>query len=161
MRVQLNARNRAYEFEADPGEKVLYAGLRSRIDLPYECGTGTCGTCKARLVAGRLEDGWPEASGRKYLKGQGEFLMCQCAPAADLTVEVASFVYAMDSGACPAVSVGGVVADTRALTHDVTGEDFDARGRVERRESEPRARRRGLLEAEAFDAPSEHFDGFE
>jgi toluene monooxygenase electron transfer component len=120
MRVQVNARNRAYEFEADPGEKILYAGLRSRIDLPYECGTGTCGTCKARLVDGRVEDGWPEASGRKYLKGQGEFLMCQCAPAGDLTVEVASFVYAMDSGACPVLSVGGVVAGTRPLTHDVT-----------------------------------------
>jgi len=120
MRVQVNARNRAYEFEADPGEKILYAGLRSRIDLPYECGTGTCGTCKARLVDGRVEDGWPEASGRKYLKGQGEFLMCQCAPAGDLTVEVASFVYAMDSGACPVLSVGGVVAGARPLTHDVT-----------------------------------------
>lgn len=120
MRVQVNARNRAYEFDADPGEKILYAGLRSRIDLPYECGTGTCGTCKARLVDGRIEDGWPEASGRKYLKGQGEFLMCQCAAAGDLTVEVASFVYAMDSGTCPAMSVGGVVAGARALTHDVT-----------------------------------------
>jgi len=119
MRVQVNARNRAYAFEGEPGEKILYAGLRSRIDLPYECGTGTCGTCKARLVDGRIEDGWPEASGRKYLKAPGEFLMCQCAPAGDITVEVASFVYAMDSGACPVLSTGGVVAGARNLTDDV------------------------------------------
>ena len=52
MKVQLNARNRAYEFEAEPGEKILFAGLRARVDLPYECGTGTCGTCRTKLLAG-------------------------------------------------------------------------------------------------------------
>jgi toluene monooxygenase electron transfer component len=119
MRVQLNARNRAYEFEAEPGEKILFAGLRARVDLPYECGTGTCGTCKARLVDGRVDDGWPEAPGRKYLKGAGEFLMCQCAAAGDVTAEVASFVYAADSGACPAAGAVGVVSGARALTQDV------------------------------------------
>ena len=119
MKVQLNARNRAYEFEAEPGEKILFAGLRARVDLPYECGTGTCGTCKARLVDGRIDDGWPEAPGRKYLKGAGEFLMCQCAAAGDVTAEVASFVYAADSGACPVADAAGVVAGARALTHDV------------------------------------------
>jgi len=119
MRVQLNARNRAYEFEVERGEKILFAGLRARVDLPYECGTGTCGTCKARLVDGRVDDGWPGAPGRKYLKGAGEFLMCQCAAASDVTAEVSSFVYAMDPGACPAGSAAGVVAAARPLTHDV------------------------------------------
>jgi len=119
MRVQLNARNRAFDFEAEPGEKILFAGLRARVDLPYECGTGTCGTCKARLVHGRVDDGWPEAPGRKYLKGAGEFLMCQCAAATDVTAEVASFVYAADPGACPAAVAAGVVAGARPLTHDV------------------------------------------
>ena len=119
MRVQINARNRAYEFDAEPGEKILFAGLRARIDLPYECGTGTCGTCKARLVDGRVDDAWPEAPGRKYLKGPGEFLMCQCAAAGTVTSEVASFVYATDPGSCPSAAVGGAVAAARALTHDV------------------------------------------
>jgi toluene monooxygenase electron transfer component len=134
MRVQLNARNRAYAFDAEPGEKILFAGLRAHVDLPYECATGTCGTCKARLVAGRVDDGWPQAPGRKYLKGAGEFLMCQCAAASEVTAEVASFVYAADSGACPVAGATGVVADLRALTHDVVAlgveldraVDFDA-----------------------------------
>src|SRR5207245_8955164 len=75
VRIQVNARNRAYQFEALPGEKILYAGLRAEIDLPTECGTGTCGTCKARLVSGKIEDAWPEAPGKKSLKGKDEFLM--------------------------------------------------------------------------------------
>jgi toluene monooxygenase electron transfer component len=134
VRVELNARNRAYEFEAAPGEKILYAGLRSRVDLPYECGTGTCGTCKARLVDGRIEDGWPEAPGKKYLKGQREFLMCQCAAAGEVTIEVATFVYAMDPGACTAEPVAGAITNARTLTQDVVAfevalerpVDFDA-----------------------------------
>jgi toluene monooxygenase electron transfer component len=125
MRVQVNARNRAYEFEAEPGEKILFAGLRANVDLPYECATGTCGTCKARLVEGRTADGWPDATGKKYLKGAGEFLMCQCAASADVVAEVASFVYAADPGACPAGPAQGVVASTRRLTHDVLAFDVE------------------------------------
>ena len=100
MRIQLNARNRAYHFEANPGARVLYSGLAAGINLPYECGSGTCGTCKARLIEGEIDDLWPEAAGRKYLKQAGEFLMCQCVARNDCTVEVANFVYNMDPGAC-------------------------------------------------------------
>lgn len=121
MRIQVKARNRAYQFEATPGEKVLYAGLRAETDLPYECGTGTCGTCKAKLVDGRIVDAWPEASGKKYLKPeQGEFLMCQCSAQTDISVEVSSFVYAMDPGSCRPTPMAGTVHSVRALTHDVT-----------------------------------------
>ena len=45
--------------------------------------------------------------------------MCQCAAASDVTAEVASFVYAIDSGACPAARAAGVVVGARALTPDV------------------------------------------
>jgi len=124
MRIQVNARNRAYQFEATPGEKILYAGLRAGTDLPYECGTGTCGTCKARLIEGKVADAWPDAPGKKYVKpAQGEFLMCQCAAEGDVTVEVASFVYAMDPGACQLAALSGRVGAVRPLTHDVTAID--------------------------------------
>lgn len=120
MRVQLNARNRAFQFEAAPGEKILYAGLRSQAGLPYECATGTCGTCKARLIEGKLDDGWPGAPGKKYLKAdQGEFLMCQCTALSDLSVEVASFVSPIDPGACRVQALSGTVTAVRPLTRDV------------------------------------------
>jgi toluene monooxygenase electron transfer component len=135
MRIQVNARNRGYDFEALPGEKVLYAGLRAGVDLPYECATGTCGTCKAKLVSGRVRDAWPEAPGRKFVKPQaGEFLMCQCVAEEALTLEVSKFVYDMEPGACVPQTCSGTVRDVRALTHDVIGfalelerpRDFDA-----------------------------------
>ena len=119
MRLQLNARNRAYQFEAGRGARILYAGLAQGIHLPYECGSGTCGTCKARLISGEIEDLWPEAAGRKYVKHPGEFLMCQCVAKNDCAIEVASFVYHMDPGACTPQFGHGTLKDTKMLTHDV------------------------------------------
>jgi toluene monooxygenase electron transfer component len=119
VRIQLNARNRAFHFEADPRTRILYAGLAAGINLPYECGSGTCGTCKARLVEGEIDDLWPGAAGRKYLKQAGEFLMCQCVARSDCTVEVAGFVYNMDPGACTPAFRAGTIDATKLLTPDV------------------------------------------
>lgn len=126
MHVQINARNRAYRFEAAAGERILYAGLRAQAELPYECATGTCGTCKAKLVDGKVHDGWPDAPGKKYLKlDQGEFLMCQCTAETDVSLEVASYVYPSDPGACRIGRLSGTVRAVRALTHDVSAIDVD------------------------------------
>jgi toluene monooxygenase electron transfer component len=126
MRVQLNARNRAFHFEADGGEKILYAGLRAQAGLPYECATGTCGTCKAKLIDGRIDDAWPEAPGRKFIKPErGEFLMCQCTAQSDVSLEVASFVYPVDPGACRVGALAGKVGAVRVLTHDVAAFDVE------------------------------------
>jgi len=129
VRIQVNARNRGYQFEAGPGERILYAGLRAGVDLPYECATGTCGTCKAKLVSGRVREVWPQAPGKKYVKPTaGEFLMCQCEAEEPLTAEVSKFVYPMDTGACLPRKAAGTVRAPRALTHDVMafGLELDA-----------------------------------
>ena len=119
MRIQVNARNRAFHFEASAGEKILFAGLRDQAGLPYECATGTCGTCKAKLITGTVDDGWPEAPGKKYLKSADEFLMCQCSPRGDVAIEVSSFVYPIDPGTCAVNATGGTLREVRMLTHDV------------------------------------------
>jgi toluene monooxygenase electron transfer component len=120
LRIQVNARNRAFQFEAATGEKILFAGLRAQAGLPYECATGTCGTCKAKLIGGTLDDGWPQAPGKKYLRGEGEFLMCQCTATSDLAIEVASFVYPSEAGSCRVEPLAGTVRAARPLTHDVS-----------------------------------------
>jgi toluene monooxygenase electron transfer component len=119
MRIQVSARNRAFQFDSAPGERLLYAGLASAINLPYECGTGTCGTCKAKLIAGEIEDLWPQASGRKYLKQPGEYLMCQCVAKTDCSLEVANFVYTMDPGACTPHHGSGTIKNVKTLAPDV------------------------------------------
>jgi toluene monooxygenase electron transfer component len=125
MRIQINARNRAYQFEAQPQQRVLYAALADGISLPYECSSGTCGTCRAKLVSGEITDTWPEAPGRRYLRHPDEYLMCQCRPRSDCTFEVSSFVYATDPGACVPAFTRGVVRNLRRLTGDVACFDVE------------------------------------
>lgn len=74
-------------FVVDPGETVLAAALRQGIGLPYGCRDGKCGSCAARLLAGRVE--YP--SGRtEALEGQPAetCLTCQAVPASDLVLGV-------------------------------------------------------------------------
>lgn len=97
MRISVAARESQHTFECRDGEKVLHAGLRSGIALPYECGTGTCGSCKAVLAEGEVDDGWSAAPGHKYLKPErNEFLMCQCTARADCALELRGRVPPMD-----------------------------------------------------------------
>ena len=114
----MKARNGSGTFECAAGEKILHAGLRSGLELPYECATGTCGTCKARLVTGQIESEWPEAPGRSYLKTEAELLMCQCLAREDCALEVSVLKTRDESVPLPS-ALDGVVRRLRRRTHDV------------------------------------------
>jgi toluene monooxygenase electron transfer component len=122
VRITVKARNGAGEFECEPGEKILHAGLRSGFELSYECGTGTCGTCKATLVSGRVESEWPDAPGGRYLKSPAELLMCQCLARDDCALEV-GVLKTREAGAPLPGALGGHVRGWRRLTHDVAAFD--------------------------------------
>src|SRR5574341_528728 len=64
MRIQVNARNRGFEYDARAREAVLYAGLRSGVDLPYECATGTDVTLQVPKFIGAAESGFPRPENR-------------------------------------------------------------------------------------------------
>ncbi|VFS72251.1 Benzoate 1,2-dioxygenase electron transfer component [Raoultella terrigena] len=36
----------------NPGEKVLDAAYRQKVNLPMDCSDGVCGTCKCRCASG-------------------------------------------------------------------------------------------------------------
>jgi toluene monooxygenase electron transfer component len=124
MKVVVTARNGARDFECDPGEKILHAALRCGIELPYECATGTCGTCKAKLVSGRTESEWPDAPGRKYFKGEGELLTCQSVARDDCALEVFALKSREPDASAPR-ALTGIVRDRRQLTHDVVAFEVD------------------------------------
>lgn len=125
MHVRVNARNRGFQFECAAGEKVLHAGLRAGVDLPFECATGTCGTCKAKVIEGRVRDAWPQAPGRKYLKAANECLMCQSIAETDLTLEVAKFVNPLQPGAPVPTASRGRLGSASLLAADVMGFDVE------------------------------------
>lgn len=120
MNFKIHTRNSAYELQTEDRTSLLLAGLMEGIDLPYACATGTCGTCKAKLVSGSLQDNWSEALGKTKLKADaGEILLCQCSAQTDCEIEVPDFVYRTDPGSFIPERYTGVVTAWRMLVEDV------------------------------------------
>lgn len=124
MKIVVTARNGTRDFECEPGETILHAGLRSGVELPYECATGTCGTCKARLTSGRAESRWAEAPGRKYFKSDADLLTCQSVAHEDCALEVGPLKTREPNTSAPR-ALTGILHGLRRLTHDVAAFDVD------------------------------------
>jgi CDP-4-dehydro-6-deoxyglucose reductase len=76
------------QFDTEEGETVLAAALRQGFVLPYSCRSGTCGTCKAKLLEGRVDYGVYQIKAlTEHEKSQGKALLCQAKPLGDLVVE--------------------------------------------------------------------------
>ncbi|MDB6000599.1 MAG: CDP-6-deoxy-delta-3,4-glucoseen reductase, partial [Rhizobacter sp.] len=75
-------------FQADRDEPILSAAIRQGIGLPYGCRDGACGSCKSRLLEGRVILG---AHQHKALSEQEEAegwtLTCRAAPQTDVVIE--------------------------------------------------------------------------
>lgn len=119
-RVEIAGRERRFHFEAAAGEKMLFAGLRAGIPLPYECATGTCGSCRGRLKSGQIDAGWLQAPGRKRFKpGSGELLMCQAVAQSPCRVAVAAGIRPFREDDLRPDHYRGTVTGCAALTADV------------------------------------------
>jgi len=123
MKITVESKSGSCAFQCGENETILYAGLREGLNLPYECATGTCGTCRARVMSGDVEVRWKDAPGGKKLKPEkGDVLMCQTRPLSDCLLRVPSEIAATD-GNRPA-SRRGVIRDIRRLTNDVAHFDL-------------------------------------
>lgn len=76
-------------FPVRPGEPILTAGRRAGVCLPFECGWGSCGTCKATVVSGEVESLFPEApSIDPRDERRRRVITCQSTTATDVTLKV-------------------------------------------------------------------------
>ncbi|MFM1990168.1 MAG: hypothetical protein RJA99_3125 [Pseudomonadota bacterium] len=76
------------QFAVEPDESVLEAGLRQGVVLPYGCKNGACGSCKAKVVEGTVEQGPHQPAALKPDEAaRGMALLCCAKPASDLVVE--------------------------------------------------------------------------
>tara|TARA_A100001037_G_C15151291_1_gene639415 strand:- start:5486 stop:6529 length:1044 start_codon:yes stop_codon:yes gene_type:complete len=120
VKISVRTRGEPFEFDCAEGEKILHAGLRAGVGLPFECGSGTCGTCKAELGKGELDEGWQEAPGRAYVKEEkSEFLMCQASPRSDCTIGVRAKVDPLPDEVPVPGRMSGRITRFETLTHDV------------------------------------------
>src|SRR6266478_5959002 len=120
MKITVETNSGVFDFECEATDKLLYAGLTRGLTLPYECATGTCGTCRGRIMQGSAHIDWDQAPGFAKLKrDKGDVLMCQARPSSDCLVRVPARVAARSGcGTLPQHRTAHIDA-LRKLTRDV------------------------------------------
>ena len=102
------------EFEVGRNKTVLESALGSGLAFPHDCTVGTCGTCRSRLLSGKVDAITPfgYTLSREELEA-GYILACQAVPESDLEIEVELVV------AEALVKTPARLVEVRALTHDI------------------------------------------
>ena len=101
-------------FTVAPGETVLDAALRQQVALPHDCRFGGCGTCRVKLLDGRVAYEEQPFALTPEDEARGEALACQARPCSDLVLSVAPPL------ACsPPTRLHAVVKAVAALAPDV------------------------------------------
>ncbi len=124
MKITIQNRSGIRNFDCGEDEAILHAALRQGLNLPYECATGTCGTCRARLMSGDVNVVWKEAPGAANFKpDKNDVLMCQTHARSDCVLRVPPDP-AMMTKFHPVVR-RGIIRNKRQLTKDVVHFDVD------------------------------------
>ena len=87
--ITLQPAERSFSVERD--EPILAAAIRQGVGLPYGCRDGACGSCKSRLLQGRVIHGAHQAKALSAAEEDGGFILtCCAAPQTDCVVEARS-----------------------------------------------------------------------
>ena len=88
MVFQVTVKPSGKQFAAEPDERLLDAALRQGIVLPYGCKNGACGSCKGRVLEGRIEQGPHQAKALPHDEAvAGQALFCCATAKSDLVLE--------------------------------------------------------------------------
>lgn len=86
FKVMLRPSGRSFDVARD--EAVLAAAIRAGVGLPYGCRDGACGSCKSRLIEGRVIHGSHQSKALSAAEEEAGFILTCCAtPQTDLVVE--------------------------------------------------------------------------
>lgn len=115
FQVTIQPAERQYEVSRD--ETLLGAAIRQGVGLPYGCRDGACGSCKSRLLSGRVIHGAHQLKALSVQEEeQGYILTCCAAPQTDCVIEARSVPGA---GQFPVLKLPSRVLSLQRVTADV------------------------------------------
>jgi CDP-4-dehydro-6-deoxyglucose reductase len=89
FRVTVTPAQRSFDVARE--ETILAAAIRAGVGLPYGCKDGACGSCKSRLVSGRVIHGAHQHKALSVAEEDaGLILTCSATPQTDCVVEARS-----------------------------------------------------------------------
>ncbi len=98
MTFKITIKSSRHTFECPRDSNILAAGLASDYMLSYNCRSGLCRMCKARVVEGHID--YIEKPLSTYLSeresAEGYALLCQARPCSDLLIEADEITNAGD-----------------------------------------------------------------
>ena len=93
MRFSVHIQPSGREFTMQRDETVLGAAIQAGIGLPYGCKDGACGSCKCKLLEGRVIHGAHQAKALSEAEEAAGFMLTCCAtPQTDLVIEAKQVV---------------------------------------------------------------------
>ncbi|OAO00780.1 hypothetical protein A8B75_17930 [Sphingomonadales bacterium EhC05] len=103
------------ELTVEPGETILEQALIKNIPYPHECTVGTCGSCRTKLLSGKVDAITPfgYTLSKEELEA-GYILACQSLPKSELTIEID-----LQEEGDGLVATPARIASTTKLTHDI------------------------------------------
>ncbi len=106
-----------HEFTLEAGETILDAALRNGLSVRYNCSSGSCGDCKAKLVAGEVEQiGHFDYVFKGAEKDAGMVLLCRCTASGPVMLEA---VEARGADDVPYQSINTTVCNLTPLSDDI------------------------------------------
>ena len=85
---KVTIKNSGHTFDVRPSQTVLEAAIDAGINLPYGCRNGACGSCKAKLITGKVMHNDYQASAMSDAElAVGNTLLCCAMALEDLTIE--------------------------------------------------------------------------
>ena len=88
MTFKVSVQPAGLTFDVGRDEAILPAAIRAGVGLPYGCRDGACGSCKSRLVEGRVIHGAHQAKALSAAEEQAGWILTCCAmPQTDCVVQ--------------------------------------------------------------------------
>ncbi len=88
MPRQITIKPSNHRFAVDGNETILDGALREGFNIAYGCRNGACGSCKGKVLDGRVDYGVYQASALSDTdRKQGYALFCQAKPLTDVVIE--------------------------------------------------------------------------
>ncbi len=117
--AKVTIQSSGHTFDVKPSQTVLEAAIDAGVNMPYGCRNGACGSCKGKLISGKvIHDDYQRSAMTDAELAAGNALFCCARPLEDLLIECRE-VGGLN-GIKPRI-LPARVAKKEQLGHDVVG----------------------------------------